>query len=188
MTALALAASTLVAVERAVAGASSMSVAYGHVYSHPVIASISLASVAAVALAASVRRIPLPPGLVLALGGLTYPLYLLHQNIGYIAFNQFGGLVAPEALVLGVTAVVVAAAWAVWRYVEHPGTRLCRRMLTSASERALRASVLCSAVAVGRRIWRGGSKQGRRPEVVAVSEVASATGSSVPHSHAHPTE
>ena len=31
---------------------------------------------------------PLPAALMLAVGGLTYPLYLLHMQFGYVLFDR----------------------------------------------------------------------------------------------------
>ena len=63
------------------------------------IAAACVASVALVALAMNVRRLPLPAGLVLAIGGLTYPLYLLHQHIGYMLLNKFQNLASAPVLI-----------------------------------------------------------------------------------------
>jgi len=52
------------------------------------------------------------------LGALTYPLYLLHQNIGYMLFNRFGGRVEKHLLLFGVTALMLAASWWVHRRIE----------------------------------------------------------------------
>jgi hypothetical protein len=35
----------------------------------------------------------------IAIGGLTYPLHLLHQQIGYVAFNWIGADARPAALI-----------------------------------------------------------------------------------------
>ena len=55
-----------------------------------------------------------------AIGGLTYPLYLLHQNIGYVAIGALAPMAGRWLAVLAVTAAMVALSWAVWRYVEAP--------------------------------------------------------------------
>jgi peptidoglycan/LPS O-acetylase OafA/YrhL len=53
-------------------------------------------------------------------GAITYPLYLLHQNLGYIAFNQLHGLVNVHLLFWGVIGAMVALSYAVHRCVERP--------------------------------------------------------------------
>lgn len=42
------------------------------------------------------------------LGALTYPLYLLHQNIGYIAFNKFHKTLGPHTTFWGVIFLMIA--------------------------------------------------------------------------------
>jgi peptidoglycan/LPS O-acetylase OafA/YrhL len=58
--------------------------------------------------------------LVLALGGVTYPLYLLHQHIGYVAINALApntGKWLAAALVLG---AVLGLSYLIWRFIETP--------------------------------------------------------------------
>lgn len=64
--------------------------------------------------------------LTLALGGLTYPLYLLHQNIGYLAINAAAPLVGKWPAAFGCIAALLAACWAIWRSCERPAQRLLR--------------------------------------------------------------
>jgi peptidoglycan/LPS O-acetylase OafA/YrhL len=52
----------------------------------------------------------------LLLGALTYPLYLLHQNIGYALLNRGYGRVNTHVLLWGVTALMLLAAYAVTRF------------------------------------------------------------------------
>lgn len=101
----------------------------GGVFDDWIVAAICLASVAIIFLAIHVRRMPLPAGIVLAIGGLTYPLYLLHMQLGYVLYNRMmpTGAVAPVvALVLG----MMLLSWAVWRYFEKPAQRWTRAILT----------------------------------------------------------
>jgi peptidoglycan/LPS O-acetylase OafA/YrhL len=58
-------------------------------------------------------------------GALSYPVYLLHQNIGYIIFNRFYPAIDPHALLWGTVILVLAAAYAVHVLVER---RLSSRM------------------------------------------------------------
>lgn len=53
------------------------------------------------------------------LGNLTYPLYLLHQNIGYLALNQFSQTSRPILALSLVTGAVLLASWAVYFLVER---------------------------------------------------------------------
>jgi peptidoglycan/LPS O-acetylase OafA/YrhL len=92
----------------------------------PVVVVICVSSVAVVALALLPRRLPLPPGLIIALGGLTYPLYLLHQHIGFMVFNRLEGVAPAPLLAAATAALVLATAFLVWRFVERPGQRLMK--------------------------------------------------------------
>ncbi len=65
----------------------------------------------------------MPSRLTLALGGLTYPLYLLHQKIGYIAINAAAPLVGKWFAALGCIVLMVLLSWAIWRYFERPTQR-----------------------------------------------------------------
>jgi len=56
-----------------------------------VVAAICIAIILLAFAASRAERMPLPAQVVLALGGLTYPLYLFHAEIGYVAFVRLGG-------------------------------------------------------------------------------------------------
>jgi peptidoglycan/LPS O-acetylase OafA/YrhL len=91
-------------------------------------------AVALVWLASRIRSLPLPKGLVLAIGGLTYPLYLLHQHIGYIVFNRLHEHAPAWLLVLGMTLAMIALSYAIWRYIEPIGRRLVTVALNALAE------------------------------------------------------
>lgn len=80
-------------------------------------------------------RVIAPTPLVLALGGITYPLYLLHQTIGYIALNRLAPLIGRWPALVLVVAGLLGAAWVVWRFLEPIGRPLVtgslRRLLTA---------------------------------------------------------
>ncbi len=63
--------------------------------------------------------VPATP-LVLALGGITYPLYLLHQHIGYVALNEMAPVFGRWAALALVIAAMLALSYSVWKYVERP--------------------------------------------------------------------
>jgi peptidoglycan/LPS O-acetylase OafA/YrhL len=93
----------------------------------------SVAAVLLVAAGTMIRRVPLPAALLLALGGLTYPLYLLHQIVGYVALNQFEGLALPPlGLLVGMTLSSIGLAWLVYRFVELPARRRTASLLDQA--------------------------------------------------------
>jgi peptidoglycan/LPS O-acetylase OafA/YrhL len=74
-------------------------------------------------------RIPslLPAGWCLALGGLTYPLYLLHQNLGYVLMHRLDPALGRWTALAVATAAVFAMAWLVYRHVEPTGRALMLR-------------------------------------------------------------
>lgn len=64
---------------------------------------------------------------LLFLGGISYTLYLLHQEIGYIliaALEKTGLTPVPSILVT--TVLMIVLAWLLSRYVERPANRLLR--------------------------------------------------------------
>ncbi|MFF4225402.1 acyltransferase family protein [Streptomyces abikoensis] len=65
-------------------------------------------------------------------GALTYPLYLLHENIGREIFHVLGSRVPAYALVGGVVVVMLVASWLVHRLVERPVGRWLKRGLVHA--------------------------------------------------------
>ena len=57
---------------------------------------------------------------LLLLGALSYPLYLLHQNIGYMIFNAAYPQVEAHVLFWGTLGGMLLGAYAVHRFVERP--------------------------------------------------------------------
>lgn len=55
---------------------------------------------------------------LVVVGAMTYPLYLLHLDLGGTVLYLWQGRVPPLVLVLVVTAAMVLLAWLVHRYVE----------------------------------------------------------------------
>lgn len=83
-------------------------------------AAIHLILLAAVAL----RRHLAPAPVILMLGGLTYPLYLLHQHIGYIAINHLDPVTGRWTAAGIVLVALLVVSGLVWRFVERPGRRV----------------------------------------------------------------
>ncbi|MCB1381887.1 MAG: acyltransferase [Notoacmeibacter sp.] len=73
---------------------------------------------------------------VLAAGGITYPLYLLHQNIGYVAINAARPVFGANAATLLVAAAMLLISYAVWRLGERPGQRRMRALLEALLDRS----------------------------------------------------
>lgn len=59
-------------------------------------------------------------------GALTYPLYLIHQFLGYIIFNKLHSKVDAHALFFGTIIFMVAIAYAINRLIEAPLSRKIR--------------------------------------------------------------
>jgi peptidoglycan/LPS O-acetylase OafA/YrhL len=76
-----------------------------------------------------------PTSFIMLLGGLTYPLYLLHQNIGYLALNALSPHLGRWTALAAVTGGMLAAAWLVCRFVETPVRKPMIRVLTVAMDR-----------------------------------------------------
>ncbi|MBD3848796.1 acyltransferase [Bosea sp. SSUT16] len=103
---------------------------YHAAYDDFAVAASCVAIVAIVAAAIRFPRLPLPSGVTLAIGGLTYPFYLLHQHIGYVAFNRLGDALSPAALVAAVTLVLLVLSCLIWRFVERPAQSWTKSTLT----------------------------------------------------------
>jgi peptidoglycan/LPS O-acetylase OafA/YrhL len=89
----------------------------------------------AVFLATRVKRIPLPAAFVLAAGGMTYPLYLLHMQMGYLIFSATEPHDHAAIAVTTIVAGIALLAWAIWRFVEPWMHRLARSKLTQLAAR-----------------------------------------------------
>ncbi|HET9614570.1 MAG TPA: acyltransferase [Candidatus Limnocylindrales bacterium] len=64
-----------------------------------------------------------------ALGALTYPLYLVHQNVGYVVINAVAPIAGRWVALGAAIVVVVTIAIAIHRLVERPLNRRFRRWL-----------------------------------------------------------
>ena len=84
--------------------------------------------------------------------------FLLHQMSGSVAFLLLSKNVAAGPLSAAIVASVAVASWAVWRFVDRPGQRATKTLLTKAVARgsgALQSRAvpqaarnLCGAVAM----------------------------------------
>jgi peptidoglycan/LPS O-acetylase OafA/YrhL len=81
------------------------------------------------------RRKIVPTGVIVLLGGLTYPLYLLHQNIGYLALDALAPQLDRWSALTLVTSAIVAAAWLICRFVETPVRKPLIRACMAALDR-----------------------------------------------------
>lgn len=74
----------------------------------------------AVAAAALLPSLPVKLSWAVTLGGLTYPLYLLHQNIGYAAFAHFGDEENRWLLLLAVICTLLGLSFLIATLLEPP--------------------------------------------------------------------
>jgi peptidoglycan/LPS O-acetylase OafA/YrhL len=83
---------------------------------------------------------------LVVLGATTYPLYLLHLDIGGTMLHEWQGMLPDSVLVVLVAAAMVLLAWLVHRCVERPLAPALRRGLRAAGA-AIRARVRPAPVA-----------------------------------------
>jgi hypothetical protein len=100
-----------------------------------VVAAICIVSLAIVFLATRIKRVPLPAKFVMAAGGITYPLYLLHMQLGYVIFTA----TSPHRHAVIVTGIIIAEAvflaWIIWRFLEPRTHSLVKIKLTEFADR-----------------------------------------------------
>lgn len=66
----------------------------------------------------------------IVLGAITYPLYLIHQAIGFTVISRLDRHLNPYVLLTGLILVMIAAAWLIYRTVEKTLGPRVRRALT----------------------------------------------------------
>ncbi|MFD2098848.1 acyltransferase family protein [Flagellimonas iocasae] len=66
----------------------------------------------------------------LAIGGLTYPLYLIHQNVGYTIINHTSPFVNKWVLLTLLILFMLAASYAIHKLIEKPLGSYFRKKLT----------------------------------------------------------
>jgi peptidoglycan/LPS O-acetylase OafA/YrhL len=97
----------------------------GYAMNAPVMYALTLSAFALVAVASRLRLDGRAANIALVAGGLTYPTYLLHQDIEYVLPAKLVALgVSPLAALLLVAAGVLVVAFAVFRWVEPAGKAL----------------------------------------------------------------
>ncbi|APQ19333.1 hypothetical protein BTR34_11975 [Maribacter hydrothermalis] len=70
----------------------------------------------------------------LAYGALTYPLYLIHQNVGYIIFNHFGDVMNKYVEVFATICSMLLISFAVNRWLEIPLSKWLKAKLKGLKE------------------------------------------------------
>lgn len=107
----------------------------GAIFDVGIVAALALCAVGVTIISARITRLPIPPKVTQVIGGVTYPLYLLHQMIGYVAFLALGSYLAAGPLLAIIGVGVAVASWMVWRFVERPGQRATKNYLTGLVDR-----------------------------------------------------
>ncbi|MBD2752298.1 acyltransferase family protein [Spirosoma validum] len=65
------------------------------------------------------------------LGTLTYPLYLLHHNIGFILYQRIGNTVDKYVLLIGITGFMIVLSYVLHMYIEKPLSQFLKRKLVT---------------------------------------------------------
>ncbi|WP_440409365.1 acyltransferase family protein [Neorhizobium petrolearium] len=102
------------------------------------LASIGPLALGVMALCATAPSLRISPPLAIGLGGLTYPLYLLHQNIGYAVFAHFGTEQNRWAVALMLIAVLLLVSWGIAGTIEPRARRAIIRLSLRFKEAFLR--------------------------------------------------
>lgn len=99
-----------------------------------IVAAICVVSLGTVFLATRIKRVPLPAKVVVAIGGITYPLYLLHMQLGYVIFTATAPHHRPEIASAIIIAEAVLLAWLIWRFLEPRAHGLVKLRLTGLAD------------------------------------------------------
>jgi len=100
-----------------------------------IVSTLIVGSTALVAVAPWVPQSPTIAPMTMVMGGLTYPLYLLHAVIGYLIFNKVGNTISHSVLITGTAVAMVLISWAAWRWVERPAQTTMRFLIKRALDR-----------------------------------------------------
>ena len=109
-------------------------------YSHGLVIALVIALYGLFFAATSARPSRVPRRLLLSLGAITYPLYLIHQHIGYIALARLKGSVGDPLLLLGVVLALLAAATAIWLVIDRPLVPAMRKGLILLANKLVRTT------------------------------------------------
>ena len=107
----------------------------GGTFDPKVAAAICVASLLLVFLATRLKRLPLSSATLLAAGGITYPLYLLHMQFGYTIFAAMAPKQYIGMITVSIVALTVLLSWVVWRFVERPVHRWTKMAITEFATR-----------------------------------------------------
>ena len=114
------------------------------------LALIGPVALGAMALAALLPSLRISPAVAVGLGGLTYPLYLLHQNIGYAVFANFGTEQNRWLVALVLLVVLLFVSWVIARTIEPMARRGIIRIAARIKDEFLRMRSSSRDVAEGK--------------------------------------
>ena len=109
-------------------------------YSHGLVMAFIIALYGFFFLATSVRPSRISQPLLLTLGAITYPLYLIHQHIGYIAIARLKGSIDDPLLLVGVILAMLVAATIIWLLIDRPLVPAMRRGLRNLSTKMVHSA------------------------------------------------
>lgn len=66
---------------------------------------------------------------LIKVGLLTYPLYLIHANLGYLVFNHFAGSINKYLLLLLIILFMLTFSWLIHYIIEKPLAKFLKRMI-----------------------------------------------------------
>lgn len=76
------------------------------------------------------RRLVLPEhSIIIAMGAITYPLYLIHQKIGYLLLNNYSELYEDHILIFGVALFMIIISYFVYRIIVYPFMKYIKNMI-----------------------------------------------------------
>ncbi|WP_413110299.1 acyltransferase family protein [Thaumasiovibrio sp. DFM-14] len=100
---------------------------YGTEFNSTTVIIINLLFLMLFAIIALFKSNPLRRPIWIRLGVLTYPLYLLHQEIGYVIMNRFALQIGKLELVTITTVIAIVMAWFLHYGIEKPVSRWLKR-------------------------------------------------------------
>lgn len=103
----------------------------GGTFDERVVALICLISILVIFLATRVRKLPLPAALISAAGGITYPLYLLHMQMGYTILLMGAPVRNSELWTVAIISATIILSWVTWRFVERFAHRWTKNKMSA---------------------------------------------------------
>jgi len=137
---LVLACSFLLAIRNTVVQMEAIETHYGASFSRPLIlGGVSMLYVVLYLVASGRTHVPYSRWLIL-LSSATYPLYLLHQNAGFMVFNYIGNAINKHVVLFVTIAAMLSLSVGISRYVEPFIRRRLRDSLTAGLAALVRAT------------------------------------------------